>query len=138
MLKFQAETATLLAKISKKFMEYAPYLLVLLPVLWIAGVHTVDISRLLLLVYFFVIWKRQDPIQSFYFVPKFSKLFACLFPFMIWMNQMVRVFAGNHGLDFSIFSQVVKHIASTGIPMTSLTSPGWRNFLTHHLSPWFN
>jgi uncharacterized membrane protein len=63
-------------------------------------------------------------------------LLIAFYPLYIFLAQYQQWWAGDQGLDFGIFSQIVNQVATTNSFKTSLISTEWQNFFTHHFSPY--
>lgn len=59
-----------------------------------------------------------------------------IYPLLLFLLQMARVRAGKEGIDFALFSQLVHTVRVRAALETSLIDTTWRNFLTHHFSPY--
>lgn len=57
------------------------------------------------------------------------------YPAYIALIQLSYWRAGQQGIDFGIFSQVIYQVGEKNLFITSLISTEWQNFLTHHFSP---
>ena len=113
------------------------------PLLWVAGVHTNDLARFLVvaLVAVMSIARIRGIGGDF---EAFSPTKFCLagmvvslvfYGIFLLTEPLLSVYVGSHGIDFAIFSQVVDSISRRHAPLTSLISLEWRNFLTHHFVP---
>ena len=67
-------------------------------------------------------------------------------PFTVWVIiaawsalvfgvEVFRLFTGDQGVEFAIFTQAMGEFASNGRFQTSLIGTGWSHFLTHNLAP---
>jgi uncharacterized membrane protein len=61
--------------------------------------------------------------------------FPWVFIPLICLCQIARVYVGEHGIDFAIFTQVIRSIRDFGEPTTSLVAPEPVSFLSHHFAP---
>ena len=119
------------------------FIVSILPILWVCGVHVNDMARIL---------AALIPSTAFIFRKKLNKLplmnshmgflltaacsiFLVADAVYIFSEPILTAYWGTHGIDFAIFSQVVASIARRHGPMTSMVTLGWRNFLAHHFVP---
>jgi uncharacterized membrane protein len=71
----------------------------------------------------------SDRLKTFLFV------LVALYPIFIGVVQVSYWRAGQQGLDFGIFSQLIYQVAHNDQFLTSLIATEWQNFITHHFSP---
>lgn len=117
-----------------------PYLLILLPWAWFLGAHISDYAPLILFATILIHrhFPKNQPYYSFkneaWFVfPLIT--FLVFYPVLLFCHHVAATHLGRHGVDFSIFAQVVHNIGHTGSPMSSLASAHPQNFMTHHFVP---
>lgn len=63
-------------------------------------------------------------------------LLIAFYPLYIFLVQYQQWWAGDQGVDFGIFSQIVTEVATSNSFKTSLISTEWQSFFTHHFSPY--
>lgn len=66
---------------------------------------------------------------------RFFASFPWVFIPLVCLCQIARVYVGEHGIDFAIFTQVMRSIRDFGEPTTSLVAPEPVSFLSHHFAP---
>ncbi len=124
-------------------MNKAAYLVVLVPLLWMAGIHAADFARLIAVasaafaLRLYVkgglcalknctdlsqLWRPLQLVMALYFVS-------------LLLILSINPYVGKLGLDHAIFSQVAYSWANFGNFDYSLVHPEIRNFLGDHLSP---
>lgn len=54
---------------------------------------------------------------------------------VVFSVEVFRLFIGDQGVDFAMFTQAMDEFASNGRFQTSLIGTSWTHFLTHHLAP---
>lgn len=112
----------------------------LLLAMWVFGINAKDTARTAMVLAFvlFLLARRLPTAVSLssrtYAI---FGVFPLLFVSLVGVYQLVRVYLGEHGIDFAIFTQVIRSIRDTGIPTTSLVAPGPVNFFSHHFAPFF-
>lgn len=116
------------------------WLTVLFPVLWVSGLHVNDLARVgaVVLLGFLIYFGKNLPAPGQDFGPGTVRSFifflaAC--SVFVFTEPLLSVYAGSHGIDFAIFTQVVDSIHRFGKPVTSLVSMDWMNFISHHFAP---
>jgi len=62
-------------------------------------------------------------------------VFPWLFVPLMCVYQIARLYSGDHGIDFAIFTQAIRSVRDVGAPMTSLVAPEPVSFLSHHFAP---
>jgi uncharacterized membrane protein len=112
----------------------------LLLVMWVFGVNTKESARIatVIAIILFLLVRRyptEKEVSSRTY--KVFRIFPFVFVSLVGIYQLVRVYLGAHGIDFAIFTQVIRSIRDTGIPTTSLVAPGPVNFFSHHFAPFF-
>jgi uncharacterized membrane protein len=105
---------------------------------WLLGVNPKEVARVslcLVLVYLAVRGKQAMAGTAHPLVLRLCSVFPWVFVPLIAVHQLARVYLGEHGIDFAVFTQVLRSIRDTGLPMTSLVAPEPVNFFSHHFSP---
>jgi uncharacterized membrane protein len=108
--------------------------------MWIAGINTKETSRALLgLAVVLLLVARRVPEASHLSgrTARLFQFFPLVFVPLLGIYQLVRVYLGEHGIDFAIFTQVIRSIRDIGVPVTSLVAPEPVNFFSHHFAPFF-
>jgi uncharacterized membrane protein len=114
--------------------------------LWLGGVHVSDISRIIaagaVLFLAFVSYRRyRDALCDEFTPPRafdgFLKIFCVAYVALIPIYLVSKVYAGTHGIDFAIFSQVIENAWPRGKFQSSLISSEVVNFMGHHFVPIF-
>jgi hypothetical protein len=121
-------------------------ILVFLLVLWLVGIHVSDLSRVIavstLVFLAFVSYQRYEGALGDEHAPSkafdcFLKIFCVIYVVLIPIYLISKVYAGTHGIDFAIFSQVIEHAWPRGKFESSLISSEVVNFMGHHFVPIF-
>ncbi len=110
----------------------------LLLIFWFLGVNTKETARAALIVSFVLILFSRFLPRSAVINPRILSLlrvFPILFVSLLCFYQLLRVYVGEHGIDFAIFTQVIRSIRDTGVATTTLVGTTTVNFLSHHFTP---
>lgn len=75
--------------------------------------------------------------QKLHLLSTLYLLAICVYPFVLFADEIARWHLGLQEVDFGIFSQIVDSVARKGDLYTSLVGTHWYHFLTHHFSPFF-
>lgn len=133
-------------KVNSRSSQVVAMILSILLVFWIVGVHVADLSRVIAVstVLFLTLtayWRNGDAQDGAFSPPKvfnlLLKIFCVLYVALIPVYLISKVYAGTHGIDFAIFSQVIENAWPTGNFESSLISSGVVNFMGHHFVPIF-
>ena len=91
-------------------------------ILWCVGINVKEVSRvacgfLLLGVFLFRVIPKGGRLE-----PRITAAytwFPAVFILLVASSQIARVYLGEHGIDFAIFTQVIRSVRDTGFPTTS-------------------
>jgi uncharacterized membrane protein len=125
----------LFGSLVRRFIALVPMFLLLL---WILGVNPKEVARVFLCVALVDLALRRGQAMlgtSSRLVLRTFAVFPLVFVPLIALQQLARVYLGEHGIDFAIFTQVLRSIRDTGLPMTTLVAPEPVNFFSHHFTP---
>jgi uncharacterized membrane protein len=109
----------------------------LLVFLWICGISTKDAARVILVIsclHVITGGATNETAGSSVCRTALSAVAVVFAPLMI-LSQISRVYLGQHGIDFAIFTQSIRSVRDVGIPITTLVSPAPVDFLSHHFFP---
>lgn len=121
-------------------------IIALLLAAWLVGVHVADVARLVfagaLLALLLARYRRGAIVlEETFSSPKvfnlLLKIFCVAYVVLIPVYLISKVYAGTHGIDFAIFSQVIENAWPKGKFESSLISSGVVNFMGHHFVPIF-
>jgi uncharacterized membrane protein len=116
------------------------FALVAFPIAWVVGLRIKEaacvLAVLTLLASFVALrakWRIPlRPESGELFVLRYFALAAVP---LVALHLVAKVFIGEHGVDFSIFSRLVDSVASGYGPNTTLVGTEKVNFFTHHFTP---
>lgn len=119
--------------------RYFEYLLVAIVAIWLSGLRSTDIARIVLLlsVLGYGVSRFSTAYYSLSSVPlRFSYAwFGWCWLVLLALCQLATYVLAKQGFDFAIFSQAIASVADRGSLATSFIWTGWVDFLTHHFSP---
>lgn len=109
----------------------------LLLIFWPLGINTKDTARAALITSL-VLWilsrRKLADVRALRLTQTLFFLFPFVFVTCMCAYQLARVYIGDQGLDFAIFTQAIRSIRDVGQPLTTLVSPHEVNFLSHHFA----
>ncbi len=127
---------------SKKLSVWLSWLLFVPLYLWLLGIfHAVDFGRALVLIVglLFLVkrWRAHclAPLQMNSLQEKLLWLYIILYPILLFIQHVVRLYEGGQGRDTLIFLQIVERFASSEGLSSTLLDPAPIHFLHHHFSP---
>lgn len=101
---------------------------------WIAGLHTATLAQILfplsLVSLFF--YKETTDLNS---LKKLHISFVVIWLIVLLLFQFAQVKLGLQGIDFAIFTDVIRSFSLSGTFDSILLGEGPRSFFTHHFSP---
>lgn len=111
-----------------------------IPILWLCGVYVTDVSVILcgLMIPCLIFLSRNLASQKNIHLARFYPwllLTLITYPLLVGLVLTAKIYRGQHGIDHSIFTQVIDSVATRGGYFTSLNRVGWRNFLDDHWTP---
>ena len=120
--------------LSALFLQWSPCLLVFL---WLLGVSTKDAARVVLvsLVAYVATGGKLADHVGIRLGRRALAFVAAIFPLTIIASQLSRVYLGEHGIDFAIFTQAIRSVRDSGVPTTTLVAPTPVDFMSHHFFP---
>lgn len=120
--------------ISSLFLQWSPCILVLL---WLLGITTKDTARVMLalLAIHIVMGGNLSENAGIRWGRRALTVVAVIFPLTMIASQLSRVYLGEHGIDFAIFTQAIRSVRDSGVPTTTLVAPTPVNFMSHHFFP---
>ena len=120
--------------LSALFLQWSPCLLVFL---WLLGVSTKDAARVVLvsLVAYVATGGKLADHVGIRLGRRALAFVAVIFPLTIIASQLSRVYLGEHGIDFAIFTQAIRSVRDSGVPTTTLVAPTPVDFMSHHFFP---
>jgi hypothetical protein len=117
-----------------RVLQWSPCILV---ALWVVGVSTKDWARVVLAALFVYIASGQRLADSM--GVRWGRTALAIVPFVFpitnCLSQICRVYLGEHGIDFAIFTQAIRSVRDSGIPVTTLVGPKPVDFMSHHFFP---
>jgi uncharacterized membrane protein len=125
---------SLLHRVTSRIVQWGALLLVSL---WICGISTKDAARVILALsclHVITGGATNETAGSRVSRTVLGAVAVMFAPLMI-LSQISRVYLGQHGIDFAIFTQSIRSVRDVGIPITTLVSPAPVDFLSHHFFP---
>ncbi|MCX6163352.1 MAG: hypothetical protein NTU73_00570 [Ignavibacteriae bacterium] len=130
----------------KYFRLSLTWIFVMLPVVWIFGVHVTDLVKIFLIL--FLISLLFPSVRKSYsenltltnLQKKIILFFLIVYPVLIGLQQLARVYVGGQGINFAYHSQIVENFSvKGGLYSTLLNSDDYTpvQWITHHLNAVF-
>jgi hypothetical protein len=130
----------------KYFRLTLTWIFVVLPIVWIFGVHVTDLAKIFLSL--FLISLLFPSVRKSYseyivlsnFQRKIILFFLIIYPVLIGLQQLARVYVGGQGINFAYHSQIVENFSvKGGLYSTLLNSDDYTpvQWITHHLNAVF-
>lgn len=124
-----------------RFHQGLTWLITLMPPLllisWMVGFNTKDTARgalgAALVLWGLSKWTIPSP-RIHRLTHAVFIVFPIVFTLLMCAYQVGRVYLGDHGIDFAIFTHAIRSVRDTGLPLTTLVAPHEVHFLSHHFA----
>lgn len=132
--------------IKKYFSKVLTWVFVIIPLIWIFGVHITDAVKIFLILFLIsLLFSSIRKLYSENFIlsniqKKLILFFFIIYPVFIGLQQLARVYVGGQGINFAYHSQIVENFSvKGGLYSTLLISDSYKpiQWITHHLNAIF-
>ncbi len=120
---------------------FTSFSIILPPLFWLIGLHAPDISKILLVLMGLSVCfpKGRKLLTNDFTFTKYHKKFfifyLSLFPILITLQHIVRIYNGSHGTDFVFFTEPVERFAQNQGLTIRMNMQYASSYFYHHFSP---